>query len=161
MSCIKKILELKGDKDFIKAPNNENVMVEGGGEYRGLDYLIVFVDYGHRCGYVAIDSSHKFYNLDAIYDSDLKYNWNLNVHGGITFYDHQPFIKNDCKDIWFGFDMAHCDDKQCLETIKKYWPKKDLSFQYELNKKYPLPCQVHRDFEYVEGECKRLIDQLV
>ena len=52
MSCITQLLEMKGDQPFLKA--DDSVVIEGGGVYKGYEYLIVFVSYGHRCGYVAL-----------------------------------------------------------------------------------------------------------
>lgn len=70
MSCISKLLEMKGDKEFL--PIDDHAVVEGGGHYKGYEFLITFVETGYRCGYVAIPPGIK-------YDSDKLY-----VHGRIT-----------------------------------------------------------------------------
>src|ERR1700691_3384773 len=107
MSCIPKLLELKGDKEFL--PVHDNIVIEGGGKYKDYDYLITFVDYGHRCGYVAIPPLHPVYNDKSDYP-------HFSVHGGITFFEESRFaeelLNHKCADKWIGFDACHGDDRK-------------------------------------------------
>jgi len=75
MSCIPKILELKGDKDHLhtmdhsKLPADCGNVIEGGGEYKGYHYLITFTGTAHRCGYVGIEEGHPLYGKDLMQNS--------------------------------------------------------------------------------------------
>lgn len=62
---------------------------------------------GHRCGYVAIPSTHKDHNK-RYYDIDVC------AHGGLTYSGDSksyPAISTDEENLWWvGFDCAHYDD---------------------------------------------------
>lgn len=155
MSSIAKILEIKGDKPFIYV--STEIVIEGGGTYKEYDYLIIFTNSGHRCGYVATKKKDDIYLLST----DCNYISPLSVHGGITFHDsHSPIkealgIKNN--DTWLGFDAAHYRDSPNVEKAQFYFGEE-------------VPCRftqvlyanvsTHKDYEYMEKECWRLIDQL-
>ena len=161
MSCITKLLEMKGDKDFLAV--HDQVVIEGGGNYKGFEYLITFTSYGTRCGYVAIPD-------DKNYDSSELY-----VHGGITFEDRTHGAKNllptPCNDMWLGFDAAHFGDMRDMEQAKKYFggtPRFDATFEMinELHKEVHEmemrdPNCSHKTFSYMADECKHLIDQII
>lgn len=167
MSCIPKILELKGDKEFLIVPTR-SIAIEGGGHYRGYDYLITFQDMGFRCGYVALPPNHPVNKSETEYLSDIE----LEVHGGVTFFaenhlSSQFFGNEACLDKWVGFDAGHAWDISDLECAKKYFP--DLrSIQMEhienrsMNDRWGdgSHCEL-RTKEYMEQECKDLIDQLI
>ncbi len=147
MTCITKILELKGDKDFL--PINSRVVVEAGGNYRGFEYLITFTEMGTRCGYVAISNPDDF---------DLE---NIDCHGGLTFsattHNAKKLLDVACDDLWIGFDAAHAYDGNCRETTLKYFGKLPLSASfYDRDKE-----EIHRTYEFMEFECKSIIDQLL
>jgi|SRR5579863_4087161 len=162
MSCITKLLEMKGDQPFLFA--YDGVVIEGGGKYQGYEYLITFTDWGHRCGYVALQS-------DDSYDPD-----EINCHGGITFEGREHAAKDllsiPCNDTWIGFDAGHGYDFPCYETLKRYFGNDekildraklieevygDSTYLYPQNK----PIGKHRTFEYMTEQCKNIIDQLI
>jgi hypothetical protein len=154
MSCITQLLELKGEKDYLQV--HDSVVIEGGGVYKDFEYLIVFTDYGHRCGYVAIPNGCR-------YDSD-----GLRVHGGITFEDEDHPAKDllpvHCNDTWLGFDAAHSGDIGCYNKARRIFGDQDGRYNLleELNKPFHrFPSVTHKSFEYMENECKYLIDQLI
>lgn len=165
MSCITKLLELKGDKEFL--PVHDEVVIEGGSTYKDYEYLITFTRSGHRCGYVALKTkeSDKFIE-DA--GKDEYYYPNLDCHGGVTFFDENHGAKDllpiPCNDIWIGFDAAHCDDGKCFNTAKRYFPN-----QVERISKLEQFYQgfdsfddiTHKSYEYMENECKGIIEQLI
>lgn len=155
MSCISEILKLKGDKEYLNI--NDCVVVEDGGIYKNYQYLITFMHMGHRCGYVGINKENKFYNLSH-YD-DLP---DLDVHGGVTFFDtsdciiDENLIKNSCGDKWIGFDAGHYMDK-----LDKFLAIKLFSSpNYYLLNNVVIYGEI-RSKEYMIQECKNLIDQLV
>lgn len=188
MSCIQKILELKGDKEFLAVPSiiemMRGIVIEGGGNYKDYDFLVTFNDMGFRCGYVALPSNHPTNNCDEDYPSDFE------VHGGITFFDENHlseafFGENACKDKWLGFDCGHALDFNDLELAKLYFKdnekilhgiilsqsikekvEQDMErdFPGYIVKKKSSDCEwkeERRTKEYVISECKRLIDQLI
>lgn len=151
--------------------------------YRGYKYAIVeYNAMGHRCGYVQICSGHplfkkgysdkikipKSFDVDkekigkrcpiSIFCMNIKMDKKnisldllFNVHGGLTFSD---FYKELGKGWWLGFDCGHAGDAKDITIMTeecKGWFKD-----------YPLfSDDVVRTEEYVETECKRLIDQII
>lgn len=157
MSCITKLLELKGDKETL--PVHSGVVIEGGGNYKGYEYLVTFTRYGTRCGYVAIpDGNGRDYD-------------DIRCHGGLTFSgtDHgaKDLLPTPCNDMWLGFDCAHWGDMRCGETAKKYFPEDEQIDMlndahidvHEMELRDPH-CS-HKTYEYVEQECHSIIDQLI
>lgn len=161
MSCITKLLEMKGDAEFL--PVHDQVVIEGGGEYKGYEYLITFTSYGTRCGYVAVPAEQD-------YDSS-----EIHAHGGITFEEDNHGAKNllptPCNDMWLGFDAAHWGDMRDMDQAKKYFTgvsRFDATFEIlnELHKdvhamESQSPQFSHKTFEYMENECKSIIEQLI
>lgn len=189
MSCIPKILELKGDKDFLTVPSIKNlemmrgIVIEGGGNYKDYDFLITFNDMGFRCGYVALPPEHIANDCQEDYPE-------YDVHGGVTFFDENHFSEaffgeDACKDKWIGFDCGHAQDFNDLELAKVYFKDNELilrgiwlsqrikqKIENDMERDYPgyidrknSPDYEWRDElrtkEYVIGQCKSLIDQLI
>jgi hypothetical protein len=158
MSCIPKILSLKGDKEFIV---DGEIAIEGGGNYKGYDFLITFVSYGHRCGYVAVPSNH------AICNKKYEHRYpDLNVHGGITYFDKSRFEElidsPVCDDKWIGFDAGHYYDLQDIEQSEKYFGEIEW-VKFRKNNPMPIDEKIakHRSYKYMVKNCKNLIDQLI
>ncbi len=84
------------------------------------------------CGYVLIPENHTLYEKDYNYVQD---NFDIDVHGGLTFSDRMKF-----------YDFMRCLDN-------KYFIGFDCN-HYKDNPKI-------QDAKYTDDECKRLIDQLV
>ena len=178
MSCIPKILALKGDKEFLPIHDDPSradsgAVVEGGGEYKGYHYVVTFTGCGHRCGYVALPPEHllsnKEYQLTC--KSPPEPFSDLSVHGGITFHEEGDHILDKlfpnepkCTDVWIGFDAAHYMDGRDWDHHEKYFGKKarneleacGAEFRYLLGRKETV-----RTYEYMENQCKELIDQIV
>jgi hypothetical protein len=185
MSCIPKILELKGNKEFLNVIDPENrldradhgLTVEGGGEYRGFHYLITFTGCAHRCGYVAIPPDHVLSNknIDLVSTSAPEPYDDLSVHGGITFHETGTHIlerlmkgKLHCEDVWIGFDAAHAYDAKDWVFHEKYYGKECMdalsscsqSFE-KVFSEFSRPRPKIRTYDYMESECKSLIDQII
>lgn len=161
MSCITKILETKGDKPILVNKTNE-IAVEGGGIYKGYEYIITFTNFGHRCGYVAIPVEHPLHTSKEEYPE-------YEVHGGVTFFQESrldEFVEgHQCTDKWIGFDAAHCNDEKCISTIEKYFGESDFTIMLKandlvFNEKFPK-YTTHRSFAYMKNECRLLIQQLI
>lgn len=171
MSCIPKILELKGDKEFIQVPfnhkgYNRGTVIETGGKYKGYDWLVVFQSMGFRCGYVAIPSDHP------MNESNKSCPDNIEVHGGVTFFDENHLSKaffgnKACTDKWIGFDAGHSWDILDMKSALKYFP--DLSKEEIKHIIFMNSCRSEitnfdsnlRDKQYMEDQCKYMIDQLI
>lgn len=169
MSCIQRILDVKGDKDYLIFGRSA---VEGGGNYLGYDYLITYQCLGYRCAYVALPEDNCLDTVDAV-EKDV-----LQVHGDIT-YHQKPGIFDSlaemiggpvCDDVWIGFDAGHAGDWMdhakaasifteesgaCFEVIESV---KDY---YEIEKLPHYKNGKERTYEFMESECKSLIDQLI
>lgn len=161
MSCITKLLELKGAQEFL--PVHASLVIEGGGDYKGHEYLIVFTSTGHRCGYVALkpEEHDHIQNVSKDYPEYI-----LHCHGGVTFYENTHAAKSllpvPCDDFWVGFDAAHYYDAPDPELTDKYF--KDNEETMRIREWQEEICGYdnvkHRDFTYMESECHRIIDQL-
>lgn len=158
MSCIPKVLSIKGDKEVLKVPKNDGLLVEGGGHYNGYDFLITFNHMGFRCGYVAIPPEHPIYTCEDSYPD-------FEVNGGVTFFGKRhslvdKLIDHPCEDKWIGFDCGHggCDAID-VESFKKYFGE-DAFLERMEYLSYLLDGTI-KDYGYVEYQCKRLIDQLI
>lgn len=155
MGCITKLLE-SGQKHVRAEPTSP--YVDGGGLYKGYEYLIVLVPMGHRCGYIAISEEHILYKEEGYYGAIGE----LEMHGGCTFYDKQ-FTRFCCSDKWIGFDCAHCADIPDLEATKRVFPDLDRGIESRV-KMYSDLCFASSSVktkEFVEDQCKSIIDQLV
>lgn len=173
MTCITEILKLKGDKEFLYNPEIcDSIAVEGGGTYKNYEYLIVFNNNGHRCGYVAIPSGHKYdatplTEYEFLGKKKSHYNYDslpIDCHGGLTFMERnhnlKNFLKIPCNDFWIGFDCGHCYDARDIESLKKYfgddYANRMLSFLHAMSMDGSV-----KDYDYVENVCKHIIDQLI
>jgi hypothetical protein len=177
MSCIPKLLALKGEKEFLKVHDTEDdlsVYLESGGEYKGYHFCVTFTQHGHRCGYVAISNKHPYYKYSDFEDKKIS---KLKVHGKVNFFykiSERPLvnfkylgIEHVCDDKWMGFDCGHLNDKPDMETLQKINPRIIAgNFLFETLTKQELFPELYgiktiKTNKYVEKECKRLIDQLI
>lgn len=157
MSCITEILNKKGTQKYLVYDHNA---VEDGGIYKNYEWLITFTYMGHRCGYVAIPTSHPLHDKD-VNDDEIS---DLEVHGGISFHgDPNRIIDIDskCGDIWIGFDAAHAGDGKDYKLSNKLWKGREdinqiLFDSYNIIRdRYTI-----KDREYMQKECEELIDQI-
>jgi hypothetical protein len=163
MSCITQLLKLKGDKEIL--PIHKECVIEGGGVYKDREFLITFTSHGTRCGYVALtpEETQKFNEERA---GEYSYYPDLECHGGVTFYGEDHGAKNllpvHCNDAWVGFDCAHSGDGHDRELTKKYFGKEIFSEEFfkSMEQLRMWGEVTHRTFDYVEAECKSIIDQL-
>jgi hypothetical protein len=168
MSCITEILNKKGDSEILPVERDgfhREVVIEGGGHYKGFEYLITFTDNGFRCGYVAVPEGHP-----AFKDNGIDYP-EFSVHGGITFFEEshlaEAILGHTCTDKWLGFDAGHGGDMMDGEAAIKYFPNlRPIQKQHieEMNRilgmAHHYPSAV-RTKNYMEKECKSLIEQLI
>lgn len=159
MSCITEILKRK-EVDPILVP--DLVYIESGGEYKNYEYLVTFNTVGHRGGYVAVPRNHPHYKKQ--YDT-LRHL--LDVHGGVEFFSKskraEVYLGHPCPEKWVGFSAGHIFDARDIECTKKYFPNDPLSRCPEIEDAWSRLKRktVLRTNEFMENECKRLIDQLI
>ena len=172
MSCITEILKLKGDKETL-IPEGNWVAVEGGGTYKGYEYLVVLNTLGHRCGYVALPSDHKYSSVPEEkrkirIDGPEYSHWDydkvdVDCHGGLTFMSPKHGLKDllpvKCSDMWVGFDCGHYGDGSDIEAFRKYYGEEEYEKRKDVLENFSYGEPV-RDFKYVENECHSIIEQL-
>lgn len=137
--------------------------VEIDSTYKGVRYVVLFQSMGHRCGYIGLTDSEVdiLRMLDDEYDDDGYGYSGFEVHGGVTYYAHGLEDIDDTLN-WYGFDCRHSGDlpnyKQALEygliTVDEY---NDMIYMEIRDSKYN---NVYRELDYVEKECKSMIDQI-
>ena len=138
---------------------NDNVLERG--TTHGLDYLIVGLPMGHRCGYVRVPVDHPWHGIhyDAPADGsapreDDPYERLLEarvqVHGGLTWSGKLPPEEG----WWLGFDCAHGGDAKDPSLMNDEYR--------ETYGKFPdFPGAVIRTTAYVRDECDQLAKQIV
>lgn len=169
MGSIGRILNIKGKKPLLPIVEIESgrilTVIEGGGIYRGYEFIIVLTPFRHRCGYISIPCGHFFdryepKNLDSFC---------IKCHGGITysgrFNDIKKFLEIEDTDRWIGFDCAHGGDFPDRESYLKCYNIPSNHVLHVLNdyeKVYPLPKgRSIKTYNFVEIECRKIIDQLI
>ena len=132
-------------------------------EYKGFPCVVLFMPIGYRCGYVGLPNNNKYYKKK--YD-DIP----VDCHCGLTYSAPGLFGQNDKDTWWIGFDCGHCCDGIDIESFEKYYmnelKSKAVDTQhaamlgvyqmYRICNEYPVRTQ-----EYVENECKKIVDQIV
>ena len=123
-------------------------IIEKEGSVENFDFAVKLYKDGHRCGYVRIPENHPLYNQDY---SKI----DVECHGGLTF-SKLITIENSFlpKGFWIGFDCQHCFDLPDVESVKKVWGK------YEENDYWGWGDGEVRSLDYVESECRGIINQI-
>lgn len=130
----------------------------------GHNAKILFLEMGHRCGYVEVkensflylkEYSYHYFDIDNLTEEILKniekYKAinNIEVHGGLTYSGR--LINNS---YWFGFDCAHYMDKKDIESLKKYYPDTKNKECCDFNN------STIKDLEFCINECEKLSEQI-
>ena len=164
--------------------------VESDFTYKGYRCVVIFTDMGHRCGYVGIPLGHELYKknygdyldvtkteienqeignrgiiplLISAFDDDerVKMDVYFNVHGGLTYSDDYPEYPVESNLWWLGFDCGHYQDGKDLKLMEEYWGDDSrIQRRIEIEREFPNYYPV-RSKEYVEKECKSLVDQII
>ncbi len=169
MSCITEILKLRDQDGLVKVIKGDKVFLvaEGGGKYKGYEFIVTFTELGHRCGYVAIPPEHPCSERDLMYHG-VTDEVELECHGGVTFYSRKhslrDLLKHQCDDVWVGFDCAHAYDGKDLDLLRKYYGED--SDQIKFYKEYPQyqasnELETVRSYAYVVNHCRKIINQLI
>ena len=164
--------------------------VESDFMYKEHRCVVVFQDLGHRCGYVSVGKSSLLWNksfsdyldikktelensnigkrgvislLISACDNDERISISsyFDVHGGITYSSGGVGSKYPVESdlYWFGFDCAHCYDSIDCEKLLEYFPDEKFTKSRIENAIFFEDAEV-RTLEYVEQECKNLVNQI-
>lgn len=122
-------------------------------EYKGYPCVILFIPLGHRCGYVGLPTTSKFYckNYGSI---------PVICHGGLTYGKTRLYGQLDKSIYWIGFDCAHAFDGKDLDKTMEYFedmPRQELDFVKMLAS---LGDEV-RTQEYVHKQCESIVEQII
>ena len=122
-------------------------VVEKKFEYKGHECICVFGYLGFRCGYVSSKPKNeiKYYQIDC--------------HGGLTFSGELSEIYEPNHKYYIGFDCGHYCDLQNFEQSYKYGllTKEEFEFRNALDSS---KFGIERTLEYVEEQCKKIVEQL-
>ena len=126
-------------------------VVEKQFEYKGHDCICIFTAAGYRCGYVSVDDYRDFTEYD------------IDCHCGLSF-GAERLTKdfNPKKDYYIGFDCGHICDGNDYNLALKYGLIDEKRFNELLEMQIHLPTFLEpvRSLEYVEEQCKKIVDQL-
>lgn len=123
-------------------------VVEKQFEYKGHDCICVFNCLGYRCGYVSVDDN-KDYDIEC--------------HCGLSFgASGLPECYNPKKDYYIGFDCGHICDGNDYDTALKYDLINEKQYNNFIEMQILLPTFLEpvRSLEYVEEQCRKIVDQL-
>jgi len=158
--------------------NGRGAPIEKVGNYKGFKFVITLNSMGYRCGYVMIPRNNllflniksirnlKNYNPESDYQSYLSKRVgdfdSFNVHGGITFenVDFNYPIRSKKRQLVLGFDTGHYGDSPDFDAYEKYYPEAGDRVS-QLRLMFGDDGGVVRDEDYVESNCKNLINQLI
>jgi hypothetical protein len=154
------------NKELIKrvfyntSSNKENMenkpIIEYENVYDNYKYCVVFNPRGYRCGYVEIPVWHKMYG----YQHSLI---PIKCHGGLTYSKDYLLDKKD-NTWWIGFDCSHSDDKNDIESQKKYFGNNERDPYFDmlnfLTGNYDNGFGTIKTLDFCVNECKNIIDQL-
>lgn len=100
-----------------------------------------------------LDDEDDFIRIDTYFD----------VHGGITYSNCSKDYPVDGENWWIGFDCFHYRDGRDLDLVEKLWGDDEkikeflvIERQYDIYYEYEV-----RSKEYVEQECRNLVDQII
>ena len=139
---------------------NRQPYIESAFTYKDYKCVVLFQSLCHRCGYVGIPKGHSLYDIGDYDDIPVV------CHGGVTYTSHNLHGFDTCNDIfWIGFDCAHYNDGKDYEAGRKYFADdishiESMARWEELDKQYPCGEEV-RSQEYVEEQCRQMVDQLI
>lgn len=134
--------------------NNRNynerpfAVVEKQFNYKGHDCICTFSANGVRCGYVSVSDKERLYTDEVA------------CHCGLTFDGELPDYYNPKAYYYIGFDCGHWCDGVDYDQAVKYNLIEQSEADY--NKKLFSYLDDHpvRDLDYVEANCKSIVDQL-
>jgi len=159
-------IEVDVEKDFILDTGIEKIWT-----HKGLKCCVIANPLGHRCGYVGVEKSNKFYGIYfdqpiTFKGQEITIEYLVSVHGGITFSGEGKWIDGLVEDLWyFGYDTAHGGDGKDVSIMSKKAKELHESFVKRIEEReYFLFKGIYdgeiRTLEYCTEECESLAEQL-
>ena len=124
-------------------------VVEKQFEYKGHDGICIFSIRGIRCGDVSVSDKEKPYD-----------DYDIDCHGGLTFDGELPDYYKPKADYYIGFDCGHWCDGVDYDQAVKYDLIEQSEADYNKELFSYLDDRPVRDLDYVEANCKKIVDQL-
>ena len=122
----------------------------------GLTAYVVAVDVGYYNGYVEIPKEHKLYGVKY-----RDFDYDFNVHGGVTF-TGTTYVDGIDENVWLiGFDCNHAWDNLDVEEMEQYFDGISEEVE-EYNRIFRniSSSSIFRDLDYVTAECESLAEQI-
>ena len=128
---------------------NKYVVEETRFDYKGYPCVVLFVDMGHRCGYIGIPRKSWKPELEDAVD----------CHGGVTYCKSHLNLQDDTDKFWIGFDTAHFGDGKDLEKVKEYFGEETLKtlLKWSISSVGDSVCTL----DYCIEQCKSMVDQTI
>lgn len=126
-------------------------VVEKQFEYKGHDCICIFTALGVRNGYVSVDDNKDCFDYD------------IDCHCGLSFGAGHLFDEYNPKSaLYIGFDCGHICDGHDYDTALKYGLINEKQYYnlIEMEMRLSTFLQPVRSLEYVEDECRKIVDQL-
>lgn len=117
-------------------------------QYKGHDCICVFNRDGFRRGYVSVKRLIAFGKLD------------IECHGGLNFEGilSEAYMPREL--YYVGFDCGHICDGRDFELAYQRGMITEIERDFSLGAFEYLSENPVRSLEYVENECKKIVDQL-
>ena len=125
-------------------------IVEKHFEYKGHDCICVFTHLRFRNGYVSVKENKDYDDYD------------IHCHCRLTYYGKLPEYYNPKDTLYIGFDCGHICDGRDYDTALKYGfiSEKQYYNLIEMEMRTTTFLRPVRSLEYVENECRKIVDQL-
>lgn len=126
-------------------------VVEKQFEYKGHDCICIFNCLGYMSGYVSVDEYKDCYEYD------------IDCHCGLSFgASRLPEYYKPKKVYYIGFGCGHICDGNDYDLALKYGLLTEKRFNELMEMQIQLPTflQPVRELEYVEEQCRKIVDQL-
>lgn len=127
-------------------------------KHKGYECRVLFMNMGHRCGYIKIPKGHPLCVDDYNYINNF-----VKCHGELTYAAHY-LNGEECSDgVWVGFDCCHSDDVIDLEALEKYYPEQINKYSREWWEAYASRwscAQTIKTLDFCKDQLKSLADQL-
>ena len=124
-------------------------VVEKQFNYKGHDCICIFSIRGVRCGYVSVSDKEKTF-----------YDYDVECHCGLSFDGELPDYCNPKADYYIGFDCGHYCDGVDYDQAIKYNLIEQSEADYNKKLFSYLDDRPVRDLDYVEANCRSIVDQL-
>lgn len=122
-------------------------VVEKQFNYKGHDCICAFTRRGIRTGYVSVKN---YVDYDSVFEL------NIDCHGGLTFGGNLPSEYSPKEQYYIGFDCGHFGDGiDVIQAVKYELMTSSEAAIVSSTFGYPV-----RSLDFVEDECKRIVDQL-